>query len=448
MTYEEALAYIKERSRFGIKLGLERMRFLLGQINDPQMRYPVIHIAGTNGKGSTAAMIYAVLMEAGYKVGRFTSPHLSSYTERFSVNGRDISPERLAALITEIRPVLDQVASNPTYGEPTEFEVGTLLAMEYFAKEKVDLAIIEVGMGGRLDATNVVDPLISVITHLAMDHREYLGEDLASIAAEKAAIIKQSRPVISAPQEKEAEEVIRAFAARVKAPYYRVGEEIRFQSVSVDPIGASFFLKWQEEPAFPIHINLLGAHQVSNAATAFGALMVAKESGFDWSMEDLCKGFANLCWPGRLERLPGEPPILLDGAHNPDAAAVLSKALEQLFSDKKILAVVGILKNKAIKEIAAHLGPRVQKVIATTVPDPKSATPAEIAEAFSSYGKPVVEIPDALTALEYARTGAGDSELPDLLLITGSLYLVGSLRPRILQSQAPTNSGGGPLKGP
>ncbi|HBR35072.1 MAG TPA: bifunctional folylpolyglutamate synthase/dihydrofolate synthase, partial [Firmicutes bacterium] len=190
MTYEQALTYIHSRNRFGIKLGLERMRALLKLLGAPHAKYPAIHIAGTNGKGSTTALVSTVLKEAGYKVGVFTSPHLSSYCERLSINGSPIAPERLANLVEKVRSVAEEAAQDPEIGHPTEFEFGTLLALEYFAAEQVDLAVFEVGMGGRLDATNVLMPLVSGITHIALDHQEYLGNDLVSIAKEKAGIIK------------------------------------------------------------------------------------------------------------------------------------------------------------------------------------------------------------------------------------------------------------------
>lgn len=428
MTYEEALAYIRRRTRFGIKLGLERMRYLLGLLDNPHQKYPVIHIAGTNGKGSTTALTASVLKEAGYKVGRFTSPHLSSYTERFSINDRSITPERLARLVSEVRPVLDKAAANPVYGEPTEFEVGTVLACQYFAEEKVGIAVFEVGMGGRLDATNVVIPLVSGISHIALDHQEYLGDDLESIAREKAGIIKPYRPVVVGVQEKAVQRVFADYAAKMNAPLYRVGEDIQIEKVRTDLTGTSLNLKWRSEPFIPVKLKLIGEHQAANAALAFGLLTLAHREGFSWEWEDLERGFARVRWPGRMEYLPGALPVLLDGAHNPDGVGVLADNLGNLFAGKRIHAVIGILNNRPVEEMAARLAPRVHKVIATAVPDPKTATPARTAESFRAAGVEAVEITEPLPALEYA---VNDPIKPDLLLITGSLYLIGYLRPKL-----------------
>src|SRR5690554_4208976 len=204
MTYEEALEYIHGRYRFRIKLGLERMRYLLEKLGNPHCQFPVVHVAGTNGKGSTAMMLSAVLQKAGYKVGRYTSPHLSSYCERMVIDEKSILPERVAALVSRVKPVVEAADSRPEIGAATEFEFGTLLAFSFFAEEQVAIAVIEVGMGGRLDATNVVDPLVCVITPVGLEHREYLGDTLEAIAREKAGIIKEKRPVVTGLQEPEA----------------------------------------------------------------------------------------------------------------------------------------------------------------------------------------------------------------------------------------------------
>ena len=433
MTYEQALAYIHSRNRFGIKLGLDRMRALAALLGNPQQRYPALHIAGTNGKGSTTAIVRTVMEKAGYKVGSFTSPHLSSYCERLTINGRPIQPERLAALVSAIQPVVEEAALDPEIGHPTEFEVGTLLAFKYFAEEQVDLALFEVGMGGRLDATNIINPVACGITHIALDHQEYLGPDLVSIAKEKAGIIKPNCPVVVAPQAPEALAVFEATANALQAPLYAVGQAIKNEVIRADLSGTYLRLQWGEEEPVSLRLNLYGAHQGANAATAFGLLQVLKAKGFSWPARALEEGFAAVTWPGRMEYLPGPPSILLDGAHNPDGVTILGQGINRLFSGRPVQLLIGILNNRPVEEMAAlfasALGNNLKQVYATNVPDPKTATTARIAEAFQKHGVKTVEIPDPTAALATAQENLAPEEL---LVVTGSLYLIGALRPLIV----------------
>ncbi|NLW56782.1 MAG: bifunctional folylpolyglutamate synthase/dihydrofolate synthase [Firmicutes bacterium] len=433
MTYEQALAYIHSRNKFGIKLGLDRMRALLALFGNPHQKYPALHIAGTNGKGSTTAIVRTVMEKAGYKVGSFTSPHLSSYCERLSINGRPIQPARLAALVSEVQPVLEEAALDPEISHPTEFEVGTLLAFKYFAEEQVDLAIFEVGMGGRLDATNVITPLACGITHIALDHQEYLGPDLVSIAKEKAGIIKHKCPVVVAPQEPEVFAVFESTANALKAPLYAVGQAINYEVTRVDLTGTYLQLQWEEEEALSLRLNLFGAHQAANAAVAFGLLQVLKAKGLSWSASALEEGFATVTWPGRLEYLPGPPSILLDGAHNIDGVNMLGQGINCLFPDRPVQALIGSLNNRPVEELAAlfvsSLGHNLKQVYATTVPDPKAASAARITQAFQKHGVKTVEIPEPTTALATAQQNLPPEEL---LVVAGSLYLVGALRPLII----------------
>lgn len=425
MTYQEALAYIHGRYRFRVKLGLRRMHYLLNKLGDPHRQYPVVHIAGTNGKGSTAAMLAAVLQEAGYKVGRFTSPHLSSYCERIVINGRPIAPENLAALVQQVKPVVEAADGLPEIGPATEFEFGTLLAFSHFAREQVDLAVVEVGLGGRLDATNVVSPLAVGITPISMDHREYLGDTLEAIAREKAGVIKPGCPVVTGPQPGAVTEVLARRAAETGSPLYRVGKEINFQLLKADLTGTYLNLQWEQEPVLSVRVNLFGPHQAANAALVYGLLVILRREGILWRTVDLIEGLNRVEWPGRLELIPGKPSFLLDGAHNPDGCLALVKSLEELFPGKTITAVVGIMDNRPVEEMAAILAPKLGKVVATLVPDPKAAPTARIAAAFRRLGVEAVEMPDPQQAFQAVLTAAGDSPV----LLTGSLYLIGALRP-------------------
>jgi len=446
LTYEQALAYIHSRNRFGVKLGLDRMRALVKILGAPHLKYPAIHVAGTNGKGSTTALVSAVLKEAGYKVGTFTSPHLSSYCERLSINGRPIAPERLAVLVDQVRPVVEKAAMDPTIGHPTEFEFGTLLAFKYFAEEQVDMALFEVGMGGRLDATNVLTPLVAGISHIALDHQEHLGKELVSIAKEKAGIIKPGIAAVIGRQAPEASTVLKTTALAQQAPCYAVGEAIHYHLERMDLTGIHLKLQWKEEPPCPVRVNLFGAYQVANAALAFGLLKVIKEKGYPWEEQDLEQGFANVVWPGRMEYFPGLPAILLDGAHNPDGIIALAQGLVQLFPDRKIRLVTGILGNRPVERMAtlftSVLGENLKQVYATTVPDPKAAPCLRVARSFQAVEVESEAIPHPLAALETALSAL---EPDELLVVTGSLYLVGYLRPLILNllpDQSGRNAGG------
>ncbi len=350
-----------------------------------------------------------------------------------TINGAQIKPERLASLLTEVKLILSKVASDPSIGHPTEFEVGTLLAFKYFAEEKVDVAVFEVGMGGRLDATNVITPLVSAITHIALDHQEFLGDDLVSIAGEKAGIIKTKIPVVVGLQAQEVQEVMMKTAKTANAPLYFVGREIDLKIKRIDLTGTYLQLSWEGEPAIPLRLNLLGEHQATNAAIAFGLLQLVKEKGFSWKRTDLEEGFAKVTWPGRIEYLPGSPSMIMDGAHNPDGMRVLAQTIRQLFPGRKIKAVIGILNNRPVEEIASilssYLGKDLKKIYATTVPDPKTASSLRIAEAFLKEGKESIKLENPLTAL---HTAESEMEEGDLLLVTGSLYLLGYLRPYIV----------------
>lgn len=432
MAYEEALQYIHGRYRFRIKLGLERMGYLLKELGDPHRQFPAVHIAGTNGKGSTAMMLNAVLKKAGYKVGRYTSPHLSSYCERMVVDDKNILPERLASLVTRVKPVVEAADCRPEIGAATEFEFGTLLAFSFFAEEQVDIAVIEVGMGGRLDATNVVDPLVCAITPIGLEHREYLGQTLEEIAREKAGIIKEKRPVVTGLQEPGALKVLARYAAKTGAPFYRVGGEIRFRLGKADLTGTYLELQWKEEPAVPVRLNLLGSHQAANAALVFGALHLLREEGFPWRQEDLLTGLNEVKWPGRLELIPGNPSFLLDGAHNPHACRVLARSLEELFPQTTLTAIIGAQENRPVEEMAGILAPKLRKVFATRIPHPNTALPPRVAAAFRSHGIDAVEVADPLQAVRLAGEENLSARAALPVLFTGSFYLLGEVRPYLL----------------
>lgn len=431
LEYAEALAYIQGLTRFGIRLGLERTQAILERLDHPERCFPSVHIGGTNGKGSTVAMLESMAISAGLKVARFTSPHLESYTERLTINRRSIPETDFARLVEEVKPILNEIAQNPEFGEPTEFEVGTILAFLYFARSKVDLALIEVGMGGRLDSTNVISPLAVGITHIDLDHQEQLGPDLSSIAREKAGIIKKGIPVVAASGYPEVEKILRDKAESLQAPFYKVGEDIIAQMERHDASGIQVKLGMAGENPVSYHLNLRGAHQASNAGVAFGLIKILQSQGFDiFSQDVIAQGMDSLVWPGRLERFDGPTPVLLDAGHNPDGFRALADALYLIEPEKPIIGLVGIPNNRPVEEMAAILGPRLKYVVATALPSITTATPERVAQAFSAVGVANESCSDQEEAFQKAMKIA--SHLDGLLLVAGSFYLIGKIRPLLI----------------
>ena len=429
MDYDQALSYIHECSKFGTKLGLERIREILRRLGNPQEHFRAVHIAGTNGKGSTAAMLDSVLQAAGYKSGRYTSPHLSSYRERFTVNGEMISKNQLAAVITQIGPVLEAVERDG-FGAPTEFEVGTAIAFTHFAQEQVELAVIEVGMGGRLDATNVLTPVLSIITHLALDHQQYLGDTLEQIAFEKAGIIKPGVPVVIGIQEPQIEKYLGEIAALRQAPCRRASE-LELRDLVIGETGTSGTFLGTNFGPLKLDLKLIGRHQALNCLNVLAGVEVLNTAGISINPDQLRSGLAGSVWPSRMERLEMFAPVklYLDGAHNPDGAQTLAVTMNILYPKEKASLLVGILNNRPLEELARIFSGFASNVITTSVPDPKSSDPVKLAQIFEGYGVPAVSEPDPCRALD--RLIATGNQLA---VVTGSLYLTGYLRGFILHT--------------
>ncbi len=423
MNYEESIQYIKECTKHGIKLGLERITEILRRLNNPHQKFRSIHIAGTNGKGSTVAMINAVLQQTGYQTGCYTSPHLVTYRERFRVNDHLISEKELAEIVTQMAPVLQEVERDG-FGNPTEFEVGTVIAFEYFARQNVDIAIIEVGMGGRFDATNVLQPILTVITHIALDHQEFLGDTLEKIAFEKAGIIKPSIPVVIGIQEPAIEKFLTHIALERKASYKEV-RRITFRDLSF----SEEFTRFRAEDPYLgellVNLKLLGEHQVMNCLNVLAGMEFLAEAGIQLPVDAILNGLANVVWPGRMERVAakGLPKLYLDGAHNPDGANALVKTIQTIYPGQKVHLLFGLLNNRPGNVMAEILAPITERVIVTTVPDPKSTPPEKLASSFQALGIPVLIEPVPEKALKLLLNS--DAEI---VIASGSLYLVGYLR--------------------
>ncbi|TCL62400.1 dihydrofolate synthase/folylpolyglutamate synthase [Hydrogenispora ethanolica] len=427
MDYQTALNFIQECTKFGIKLGLERIGEILRRMGHPEERFRAIHIAGTNGKGSTAVMYEALLREAGFRVGRFTSPHLSTYRERFVVDGELIGQSELAQLVTELQPVLAAVTADG-FGSPTEFEVGTALAMQFFARHKVDLAVIEVGMGGRFDATNIIKPLFSVITHIALDHQQYLGDTLEKIAFEKAGIIKPGIPVVIGRQEPAIERYLMEIAESRRSPY-RTASAVQVRRFTPGEAGTAVEYAHPRLGDLRLQLGLIGRHQVDNSLNVLAGLDFLETAGIATSPELLRSSLAKVRWPSRFERIEAVAPqkFYLDGAHNPDGVAALVETLQALYPGERVTLLIGILNNRPLPELAALFAQVAANVVTTTVPDPKSADPEELAELFRGLGIASVAEPDPRRALEQVR-GSGSG----IVVASGSLYLTGLLRSILL----------------
>ena len=431
MEYQEALSYLDSLQMHKIKLGLEAMRGFLDRVGSPEKGLRFVHVAGTNGKGSVSATLFSILKQAGYRVGLYTSPHLSDVRERFRLGDRFISKEEFARLATRIRDILEP-------DRITYFEFGTALALLWFAENDVDLVVLAVGMGGRLDATNVVTPLISVITSISMDHEAYLGTNLTQVAGEKAGIIKPGVPVVSSAVKPEATAVVEWTCGERGAPLYLFGRDFGYRLE-----GDSWRWQGTREPIAGdiagLRCGLLGDYQRQNSSVAIAAALLLRQSGFSIATPAITAGVAQVSWPGRMEYFHGESIAepwqggdpagrwyLLDGAHNPDGVARLAESLAADFTGRRLVCVWASMGDKDIAAAFAAIEPVVDRLILTRAPGERSATPEQLMDCLSPAGRArAVCEPDIRAALARAGTLAG----PDhCIVVAGSLYLLGEAR--------------------
>ncbi len=423
MSYQDTINFLYNLQKYGIKFGLENTHRLMGLMDNPHLKFKSIHIAGTNGKGSVSAMLASVLQEAGYKVGLYTSPHLINFTERIRINGKEISEDKVIELTDEIRSRLsaaDIADCRDREFTPTFFEFTTTIAFTCFAEENIDIAVIETGMGGRLDSTNLLKPLISVITPIDYDHKEFLGNDISAIANEKAGIIKDGGVVVSSPQNEEALKIIRDVSQNKKAELFLVGREcsVREDACFID--GCRFDYHGIKEDFKDIELPLAGRHQIQNAATALLAIEALKLKVNESAIRN---GLRKTKWPGRLEIVFREPMIILDGAHNPAAARRLKEFLTEFSNDKKIILLLGILADKDITGIISELSAIADKVILTKPEYYRASDPERIKGLIKEHSAVIINnIPDAIMH-------AKEIAMPDdIICITGSLFTVGEAK--------------------
>ena len=416
MTEQEAIARIHSVYPTGRKHGVENMRALMTRLGNAQDALTMVHVAGTNGKGSCCAMIERVMREAGCRTGLYTSPYIERYNERIRINGVPVSGELLARLVERVWPAVEACEREGVH--ITEFELGTALAFVCFAQEKVDVAIIEVGLGGRLDPTNIIRPKVAVITEVGMDHMQYLGGTIEEIALEKAGIMKRGVPVVLGPQEKAAHGVLLAAAKGLNVPVVELHPENMVQTSRSVTFDAAF----GGERMKRLTVGLSGGHQAGNACAALGALGVLRRCGFRIPQDAVRRGMADVRWPGRLEHFGG---VILDGAHNDPGVRALCAYCDKWLPRDKVVLLTGMMRDKETDRMAERLSGRVRCVVCAQPRVPRAMEAGELAQAFARHGCRAQAVPDAAQALCAARALAGED---GIVLAAGSLYLIGEIR--------------------
>ena len=421
MNYEEALAFVRGTDWKGSRLGLERMRCLMARLGNVQDDLKIIHVAGTNGKGSVSTMLSSVLTAAGYKTGLYTSPHLVRENERMRINGADISDEDFCPAAQAVK-----AASDGMDDAPTEFEILTAMAFRYFAKEKCDAVVLEVGLGGRLDATNVIAcPEAAVIANIGLEHTAILGHTLPEIAREKAGIIKSGTTAVTYAVSDEVDDVYRAVCAERGAAWRKAD----FSSLTPRThalTGQSFDWKGYKN----LHLHLLGEHQLHNASLVLETIEVLREKGWQISDEAFRAGLENARWEARMELLREDPPILADGAHNPQCVQALAKALDEYLPGEKVLFLLGVLADKDYSAMLRALVPHGKKFLCLTPDSPRALPAGELCNVLRALGAEAEECEGAADGVHRALAECGDSPV----VACGSLYLMGAVRTEFLKN--------------
>jgi dihydrofolate synthase / folylpolyglutamate synthase len=430
MNYKESVDFIFGHTNYEMipriphnqaNYDLRRVFLTLERLGNPHLKAKSLHITGTNGKGSTSAMLASALTAAGFKTGLYTSPHLITMRERFTINGEMISEAELADIATRIRPEIEAVDKQAEYGILTVFEILTVLCFVYFAQNKCDFQVMEVGMGGRYDATNVIVPEVCLITSISYDHMEVLGDTLTKIAAEKCGIIKPGCIVVTHPQAEEAEKVILAICLEKQVPLLKVGQDVIPKGLCHDFDHQELWVEGRFEN-YKISIPLLGEYQLNNAAAAVAGLEALVERGISICKDDIEKGLARVNFPGRMQIISRNPFIILDGGHNPGAAIRLRESLVQYFEPVNTILVIGASGDKDVDAVVKELAPVFNTVFVTKANNPRSCAPERLAAEFAKYGIQAQITQDIPTAIKKAKTIA---TADDLICVTGSLFVVG-----------------------
>ncbi len=414
--------YLEQLTDFGIKLGLDKIRFILSKLGEPHNRFPSVLIAGTNGKGSVASFVSSCLKEAGYKVGLYTSPHLVRVEERIQINGKPIGSKIFDSLCLKLKNLCSDL---PVEMQPTYFEALTAIAFDYFASQKIDICVCEVGMGGRFDATNVLDSFMEIITPISYDHMQYLGNSLEAIASEKAGIIKKNTVVVSGKQQQQALKVLKRVSRQNNAKAYFFGNDFSAKLVSCE------FPRFQKidfqgsKKLKGVSINLFGRHQVQNAAVAIQSLLLLKGKGFHISDDAIFKGMSKAVWPARFQVIKENPLMILDGAHNPDGIRSLIRTLKEYFPGKKFIFLTGILKDKKWETMLRLIAKESRKIIFTRPMTVRSIPPSDLA-IFMKKLLPEIEIEAVEDPVEAFKIFSNSFD-GNPMFICGSLYLAGDI---------------------
>ncbi len=430
MNYVESLSYLENLGKFGIQLGMERIEGLLRELGNPEQKIKTIHVTGTNGKGSVTSMITNILLAANLKVGKFTSPHLVRYNERICLNGEEISDEAFATTITAVKAAADSIVKKGVCDQPTQFEILTAAAFLYFCLEKVDYAVIEVGMGGLWDSTNVITPVVSVITNVSLDHTDRCGDSVERIAMQKAGIIKEKVPLVTAAEGDNALGPIVTMAMFKEAPVYLYGKAFYGTEVESSMDGQKFTLHAGDFYASDYEIKLPGEHQIKNTSVAIVAAKLVSKQDDRINELALHLGVANTLWPGRLERVSQKPDLILDGAHNPDGAKALRSALDKYYPGQKVHFVFGMMGDKDMSGVIKTLIHN-DDVVYTVRADGGSR--AAEAEALSELvGANAIPMNSLAEAYHKAADQAGKD---GIICVCGSLYLVGEFKKVLLEEE-------------
>jgi dihydrofolate synthase/folylpolyglutamate synthase len=422
--YQQAVEWLFQVRRFGPERTLDPIIRLAGLLGDPQNNYRSIHITGTNGKGSTSAMIASILRAAGYRVGLFTSPHLERFTERIVVDGEEIPDTDVVRLAKLVRSLVERLDAEPQRVRPLFFDIVTAIALKYFEEMRVDFAVIEVGMGGRLDATNIVNPLVTVITNISLEHTQVLGDTVLKIAYEKAGIIKPRSILITATQDDDVYALFEEKCRNINTEIHRVGGDITFRSLGGDLHAQSFEVDGLKG-SYTLKTPLLGGYQLYNAATAVGAIEALSRSNIDVSEDAIARGLAEVNWPGRLEIMQEHPLVVIDSAKDAEATHALSEAVEE-FPHRKLLAVVSISRDKNIPEMIRHLASVADEFIITSHNVMgRAAERILIGSEVAKHGLPWISVEKVEDAVNVALAKA---ENDDMILVAGSVFVVGEAR--------------------
>jgi len=415
LTYEETLDFLYHLEIERMDLKLERVADALQHCGSPHLRFPALHVAGTNGKGSTASFLHAMLSAAGYRVGLFSSPHLVDFCERIRLGNRQISQSEVVAGVAEIRSTIESAGIHLT-----PFEMMTLLAFQSFAQEKLDVAVVEVGLGGRLDATNVLSPLVSIITSIGLDHQAYLGPTIAHIAREKGGIIKPGTPVVVGCMDEESSAILREIARKRESPIVCCGEHFRME---MNLRGGANYQGWSWRLP-DIRVGMHGRFQYGNAAVGLAALETL-QAVLPVAEANLRSGLAAASWPGRLEVVSEQPCVVLDGAHNPQAMAALRAALPEVVQGKKVKVLFGVMRDKDWRSMIPLLAEIATEIVVTRVQQPRAEEPEVLLEALASFCPTRLQL-DARAA---CRQLMAEAKSDEAIVVCGSLFLVGEVYP-------------------